>query len=305
MAHRFLVLCGLLVVSGPALAQDGLPLPGFELQRLRFEPSGLGSLVVGTGRTLDPGVFRVSVQGHYEHLPLNFRRSWAPEVSAIGMVENKFTTHVTAAVGVLPWLQVGAQVPFIVGQRGSIWRRSNTLPPDGQGLSTPWVSVRVAPLQMKNGAPLNVAAELAAGLPVGRQELLARDEFVLSPRLQLGLQGESFQLGTEVEALLRPSRDLSAMTGREHDVVGSELRLGATVTARGENSTATRPEVSLLLNLPLQGGRVSAEVLVGVRKHLLPGLDIYFLGGPGLGTAVDMPLLRVLAGAAFSTGPAD
>ena len=308
MAHRFLVLRGLLLLllllSGPARAQDVPPLPRFELQRLRFEPSGLGSLVVGTGRTLDPGVFRVSVQGHYEHMPLNFLRTWAPEVNSIGLVENKLTTHVTAAVGVLPWLQLGAQVPFIVGQRGHTWRRSIP-PPEGQGLSTPWVSVRLAPLQVKNGAPLNVAAELAAGLPVGREELLARDAFVLSPRLQLGIQGETFQAGTEVEALLRPQKDLSPLTGREHDMVGSELRLGATVTARGENSTATRPEVSLLLNLPLRGGRASAEVLVGVRKHLLPGLDLYFLGGPGLGTAVDMPLLRVIVGAAFSTGPAD
>jgi hypothetical protein len=72
------------------------------------------------------------------------------------------------------------------------------------------------------------------------------------------------------------------------------------------NKTATRPELSVLLNLPLQGGRPSGEVLVGVRKHVARGLvDLYFLGGPGLGTALDMPILRFLVGASFATDKVD
>ncbi|MFY0582980.1 flagellar motor protein MotB [Cystobacter fuscus] len=272
------------------------------MQRLHLEPSGLGSLVVGTGRTLAPGVVRVSLQGHYEHLPLNFLRTWDPGVNAIGLVENKFSGHVTAAVGVLPWLQLGAHLTYIIGQRGQ--RFMDLTPPRG-GLDAPWLVVRAAPWRMSAGAPVNVAVELASALPVGRAELLGRDRYALAPRLQVGFVGEGFQVGGEVGALLRPRYDLSALTHREHDVMGSELRLGATVTSRGQNDTATRPEVSVLLNVPLQGGRTSAEVLIGVRKHLGPGVALYFLGGPGLGSAVDMPTLRLLAGAAFATGEAD
>ncbi len=303
MAHRLLVLLCLLLAPGLSAAQGPKNLPAFDLQRLQFETSGLGSLVVGTGRTLDPGDFRVSVEAHYEHMPLNFSRTWDPVINVLGVVEDKFTTHVTAAVGVLPWLHVGAQVPFIVVQRGNSAR--GIVPPDGQGLGTPWVSVRAAPLQMKNGAPLNVGVELAAGLPVGREDILGRDTYEVHPRLQLGVQGDTFQVGGEAGLLLRPRHDLSPLTGREHDVLGNELRLGVAVTSRGKNKTSTRPEVSLLMGVPLQGGRLGYEVLVGVRKHVVRGLDLYFLGGPGLGTSVDMPVVRVLVGASFATGTND
>ncbi|HYO55257.1 flagellar motor protein MotB [Archangium sp.] len=303
MTHRLLVLFSALLAPGLAVAQSSKPLPDFGLQRLQLEPSGLGSLVVGTGRTLDPGVVRVSVQAHYEHLPLNFARTWDPKLNVVSSVESKLTGHVTAAVGVLPWLQLGAQLPYIIVQRGNTFR--SLPPPDGQGLDTPWVSVRAAPLQVKNGAPLNLAAELAAALPVGRAEILGRDTYAVNPKLQVGVQGEGFQAGAELGALLRPRYDLSPLTGREKDVVGSELRLGATVTSRGKNNSSTRPELSVLLNLPLQGGRPGGEVLVGVRRHTVKGLDLYFLGGPGLGTAVDMPFIRLLVGASFVTGEAD
>lgn len=303
MSHRILVLLSALLAPGIAVAQGSHDLPTFGLQRLQLEPSGLGSLVVGTGRTLNPGVVRVSVQGHYESLPLNFARSWDPAVSASSTVENKLTGHVTAAVGVLPWLQVGAQVPYILVQSGHAAR--GVPPPNGQGLDAPWVSVRAAPLQVKNGAPMNLGVELAAALPVGRAEILGRDPYAVNPKLQAGLQGESYQVGAELGAMLRPRHDLSPLTGRENDVVGNELRMGATVTSRGENDTGTRPEVSLLLNLPLQGGRPSGELLIGVRKHTRWGLDLYFLGGPGIGTAIDLPGVRLLAGASFATGEVD
>jgi hypothetical protein len=303
LVHRLVVLLCALWVPGLALAQAPDPLPGFDLQRLQLETSGLGSLVVGTGRTLDPGVVRVSVQAHYEHLPLNFTRGWDPALNVVGLVERKFSGHVTAAVGVLPWLQLGAQLPYIFGQHGEPFLR--TPAPNGQGLDEPWVSVRVAPLQVKNGAPLNLAAELSAALPVGRPEILGRDAYAVNPKLQLGVQSDGAQLGLELGALLRPRHDLSPLTRREQDVVGSELRLGATVTSRGMNSTATRPELSVLINLPMQGGQPSGEVLVGVRKHTVTGLDLYFLGGPGVGTAVDMPALRLVVGASFATGEAD
>jgi hypothetical protein len=300
---RWVVLLAALLLPDVGEAQSPPTLPSFGLQRLHLEPSGLGSLVVGTGRTLAPGVVRVSLQGHYEHLPLNFLRTWDPSVNTSGLVENKFTGHVAAAVGVLPWLQLGAHLPYIIGQRGQ--RFLDLTPPEGGGLGEPWLAVRAALWKMSEGAPVNVAAELASALPVGRAELLGRDRYALAPRLQVGFVSEGFQVGGEVGALLRPRYDLSPLTRREHDVVGSELRLGATVTSRGQNDTATRPEVSVLLNVPLQGGRTSAEVLIGVRKHLGPGVALYFLGGPGLGSAIDMPALRLLAGAAFATGEAD
>lgn len=296
-----LTLCALsLLAPAAARAQEhGHPLPSFELERLQFDPGALGSLVVGTGRTLPAGALRASFQAHYEHLPLEFSNEWAPGNSQ-ALVENRFNLHLAAAFGVLSWLQVGAQVPFIVAQGGT--RHVDLEPPGGSGLGTPWVGVRAALLRMDAGAPLNLAVDVTAGLPVGRAELLARDEFAVQPRLQAGLMGEGWQVGGEVGLHLRQRRDMTAVWPEA--VVGNELRLGATVTSRG--GTETRGEVSALLALPLDGGRTSGEVLIGIRRHLgTSGMDLYILGGPGMGAAFDMPTFRVVGGVSFGTAKVD
>lgn len=303
VTHRLLLLLCALLMPDVSSAQGATPLPTFGLERLRLEASGLGSLVVGTGRTLEPGAVRVSLQVQYEHAPLNFVREWDPGVNSVSLVTSKLSGVLTAAVGVLPWLQVDAQLPYILLQNGNSFLHLS--PPEGHGLDTPWVTVRAAPLSMQRGAPINLAAELGAALPLGVPELLARDAWALRPSLQAGYVDTGFQVGGEVALLLRPRVDLSPFTYRPQDVIGNELRLGATVTSRGRTKSATRPELSVLINLPLQGGRASGEVLVGVRKHATKGLDLYFLAGPGLGSAVDIPAVRLLAGGSFSWGEMD
>ncbi|MBN1206298.1 MAG: flagellar motor protein MotB [Myxococcaceae bacterium] len=286
------------LLSTPSLAQSRLP--AFDLERLQFDPGALGSLVVGTGRTLEQGVFRGSVQIQYAQQPLTFQDRWDPQTGE-ALVEGKFTTHLTAAYGVLPWLEVGAQVPFILNQTGT--RTFEALPPAKTGLGTPWLGVRAGVLSMKNGAPLNLALDVSAGLPVGSGEALARDDFAVYPRLQVGFQAEWFQLGLEAGTLLRSETDITPYSNRPNDVIGNELRLGGTVTSLGGKKT--RGELSVLLGLPLSGGRINTEVLLAIRRHVLPWLDLYVLGGPGLGVALDTPAFRVIAGASFSNGLID
>lgn len=293
-----LALVALSLLSSPALAQSRLP--SFDLQRLQFEPSALGSFVVGTGRTLDAGVFRTSFQFHYEQQPLSFDERWDPAAGQ-SLVEGKFTTHLTAAYGVLSWLQVGAQVPFILNQSGT--RTFTALPPSKTGLGAPWVSARVGLLSQKSGGPMNLALDVAGAVPVGSTEALAKDKYAVYPRLQLGVQGSGFQVGGEVGALVRKKVDLGVLSLRENDVIGSELRIGATVTSLGGKKT--RGELSVMTALPLEDGRMSTEVLLAIRRHALPWLDLYVLGGPGIGIASDTPSFRVIAGASFSNAKID
>jgi hypothetical protein len=293
-----LCLLALSLLSTSAFAQSRLP--SFDLQRLQFEPGSLGSLVVGTGRTLDPGVFRASFQVHYEQQPLSFDERWDPAAGQ-ALVEGKFTTHLTAAYGVLPWLQVEAQLPFIFNQTGT--RSFQAEPPSRAGMGTPWVGARTGLLSVKRGAPVNLGLGVSAGLPVGSSDALAREDFAVFPRLQLGVQSEGYQAGIEVGALLRKKVDIGEISLREKDVVGNELRLAATVTSLGGKKT--RGELSVLTSVPLDGGRMSTEVLLAIRRHALPWLDLYVLGGPGIGTAFDTPSFRVIAGAAFSNGKID
>ena len=289
-----LSLLALSVLSTPALAQERLP--AFELQRLQFDPGALGSLVVGTGRTLEQGVVRVSLQVQYEQQPLAFDERWDPQTTQ-ALVDGKFTAHLTAAYGVFSWLQVGAQLPFILSQFGS--RRQEMLPPTARGLDMPWVGARAGLMNMKNGAPLNLALDVSAAVPVGSASALARDDFSVLPRLQCGAQFEWFQVGAEVGTLLRNKVDIGPFSGRKNDVIGNELRLGATVTSLGGKKT--RGELSVLLGVPLSSGRMSTEVLLGIRRHALPWLDLWVLGGPGIGLAMDTPAFRVIAGASFSS----
>ncbi len=310
MANRALILSTLLsltalcpLVPASVRAHEGHPhgLPSFELERLQLDPGALGSLVVGTGRTLGSGVFRASLQGHYEQIPLKFSDEWSP-TNGDGLVNGRFTVHLTAAYGVLDWLQVGVQVPFIAAQKGS--RHFDLQPPEGGGLGTPWVGVRAALLRMESGAPLNLALDVTAGLPVGRAELLARDEFAATPRLMAGFMTEGFQVGGEVGLHLRKKHDLTELARWPESVVGNEVRLGATVTSRGGDET--RGEVSVLAALPMEGGRASSEVLIGIRRHLgASGMDLFILGGPGLGSAFDEPTFRVLGGVTFGTVKVD
>jgi hypothetical protein len=286
------------LLSTPALAQSRLP--AFDLERLQFEPGALGSLVVGTGRTLDQGVFRGSVQLQYAQQPLSFAERWDPQTTQ-SLVEGRFTTHVTAAYGVLSWLQVDAQVPFILIQTGK--STFEALPPAKRGLGTPWLGVRAGVLSVKNGAPLNLAVAVSGALPVGSAEALARDDFAVYPRLQAGLQADWFQVGLEAGPFLRSEQDITPYSNRPKDVIGNELRLGGTVTSLGGKKT--RGEVSLLLGIPLSGGRLNTEVLLAIRRHVTPWLDLYVLGGPGLGVALDTPAFRVFAGASFSNALID
>ncbi|MFP2925941.1 flagellar motor protein MotB [Pyxidicoccus sp. 3LG] len=292
-------LSSLTLLLGPApAAAQAQRLPNFNLQRLKLDPAGLGSLMVGTGRTLPKGMLRMAVQGHYEHLPLHFQTRWEPGGGA-GLVENRFTMDVTAAYGVLPWLEVAAEVPFIVSQGGT--KHMNVAPPEGQGLGTPWLGVRTALLRPDFG--FQVAADLSAAVPVGSEELLARDEYAFLPRLQVGFLAEGWQVGAEAGVLLRKRQELSGVSGEPADVIGNELRLAGTVTSRaGED---TRGEVSVLVGMPLKGGRVGAELLIAIRKHALSWMDLYVMGGPGVGAGLDTPTFRFVAGASFATSKVD
>jgi hypothetical protein len=156
---------------------------------------------------------------------------------------------------------------------------------------------------MKRGAPLNLALDVSAGLPVGSADALGREDFMVRSQLQLGLQSEWFQVGAQAGVILRKKLDLGAISQREHDVIGNEVRLGATVTSLGGKKT--RGELSALVGVPLQGGRPSLEALLAIRRHALPWLDLYVLGGPGLSTALDTPTFRVIAGASFSNAKID
>ena len=113
-----LSLLAALVLCTTALAQPA-GLPQFEVERLEFNPSGAGSLLVNSGQLLPGGRFRLSLVGHYENKPLTPELIDASEESGfreVTLISHRTTGHLIAAYGLGDKLEVGLQVPLILSQ---------------------------------------------------------------------------------------------------------------------------------------------------------------------------------------------
>jgi outer membrane protein OmpA-like peptidoglycan-associated protein len=285
----------LLLASG-ALAQQPT-LPRFELERLELNPSGAGSLVVGTGELLRPGSFRLSLAGHYEHDPLVF---YINGVRQGAVVSDRVMAHVLAAWAPLSWFELGVQLPVVLLQQGDDLRGLGVARPGGLGLSTPSVSARLGLLSQRGDAPLDLALELGLGLPLGSAEVLGLEEQVrLTPRVMVGRSFGLLRAGVDASVLVRPTLALNEDANIQ-DEIGSELRLGAVVATTGEG---LRGELSVRGGMPFHRGPSALELLAGARLPVGEALEVYALAGPGFGIEPGTPSFRALLGVAYGTAP--
>jgi OOP family OmpA-OmpF porin len=283
-----------LLLAPAALAQpEGVP--EFELERLELNPNGRGSLVMGTGELLPEGGFRLSLLGHYENDPLVLYANGEPVGAVVG---DRVMAHVLAAWAPLRWLELGLQLPVVVWQRGDDLGAQGIAAPDSTGLSTPSVHARVGLLSQRREAPVDLAVELGAGIPVGSKDTISRDRtFRFSPRVMVGRSFGWLRAGVDAGALVRPS--VTLIEDEEiQDEVGSEVRLGAVVATTG---TGLRGELNVRGTLPLTRQPKSLELLAGLRMPLGRTTEVYALGGPGFGDTPGTPSFRVLLGVAFGS----
>jgi outer membrane protein OmpA-like peptidoglycan-associated protein len=276
-----------------ASAQSEQQLPGFDLERLETNV-GRGTLLVGNGELLVPEGLSVSLLGHYQRMPLVL----SDGETELQVVRDRATGLLAASYGVLPWLELGAQVPFVLWQQGDDPSEVGLSPLVAQGLGTPVLQARLGLMSRRQRQPVDLSADLGVGLPVGTAEALAGDA---GPRFHarmiagttLGFLQPSLEAGVLFRpAILLASPDEDASTGAK-----AEVRLGAALATVGKG---LRGELGLRTTL---GSQVSMELLGGVRFPLVMGLDAFVLGGPGVGGALGTPRFRVLAGVAFRSEP--
>ncbi|MFY0526295.1 hypothetical protein ACN28I_25205 [Archangium gephyra] len=229
MSHVRLTAVATLLLASAALAQpEGLP--SFELERLELNPNGRGSLVMGTGELLPSGGFRLSLLGHYEKDPLVLYADGNPVGALVG---HRATAHLLVAWAPMRWLELGAQLPLVVWQRGDDLGARGLAAPASTGLSTPSAHVRVGLLSQRREAPVDLAVELGVGLPVGSEAAIARDStFRFSPKVMVGRRFGLLRAGVEAGALVRPTVALIADQNVQ-DEVGNEVRLGAVLATTG------------------------------------------------------------------------
>ncbi|HEX5750979.1 MAG TPA: OmpA family protein [Archangium sp.] len=286
-------LAGLLLSGSAALAGEPRAFPAFELERLDLNAGAAGSLLVGTGELLPEGELRLSSTGHYQHQPLVFARGG----ERLEIVGNRVTTHLAAAWAPFRWFELGAQVPLVAFQRGDDLRAEGIAPRDGQGLGTPLLGARVALLSQLDGRPLDLALGLGVGLPLGSASLLARDEGVsYVPRVMVGRRFGWFRVALDAQMMARPLLETSVNAVYTQAPIGNELRFGAAVATVGRR---LRWELDVRGSVPLVNQPNSVELLLGTRYLMNPSMEVFAMGGLGVGPAPGTPLFRVMVGTAF------
>jgi len=281
------IAAGVLLLVTAASAQVA---PTAELEQLYLDPAARGSLLVGNGRTLKGGTFRVSAALQYTQGHLKSGGST--------LLRDRFALHLLGAVGLTHWLELSGDLPVVVHQRSD----SGAFAPSAAGLSTPFIHARIAILG--EGAPVSLWTSLGLGLPVGSAGALGAGGLAFAPRINLGRNFERVQLGAELGALIRGLGSFAEVRGQSvsavprGDRVGSQLSLSIAASQIGEG---LRGEASVRAFASLSGTPPGLELLFGGR-YPLGEVELFFLGGPGLGGTPTTPTFRLYAGAAFGNG---
>ena len=288
-----MALWGLVLAAGPASA-EGLALPaGAELERLELNPGAAGSLLLGTGELLPQGELRVSAVGHYQHNPLVLSRG--DEVYPI--VGSRLTTHMAAAYSLTNWLELSAQVPLVALQRGADLLSEGIERPARYGLSTPTVGARWGMFSQQDGKWADVAVGMSVGLPFGEASGLSKATGThYTPELMLGRRFGWFRLALNAQARVRQTVTTSPDAAIKQAQLGSEVRVGAAMATVGRR---LRWELDLAATVPLVDQPKSMELLGGPRYLVNPSMELFAMGGLGVGSAPGTPLFRVLVGTAF------
>lgn len=295
------------VTSVAALAILGLSvnaeaqakLPGFELERLRINPSAQESLVIGSGDLLERGGFRLALAGHYQHNPLLYESGMGEADKAV--VGARLGAQLSAAFGITHWLEAGAQIPVILLQRGDRLTGYENIA-EGASMGTTFLQLRAAAMNEVRGDAFDLGAGVGFGVPLGSAGALSQDDGI-SAVLQLegGRTLTSWlRFGGNAGMVLRPKQAVASDLSRDVQVeVGNEFFTGLALTTLGEG---LRGELAAQLQLSLVESPAASEVWAGVRYPLAGAFELYALAGPGFGTAPGTPSFRTLAGVAMGAG---
>lgn len=296
-----LSLLAALVLCTTALAQPA-GLPQFEVERLEFNPSGAGSLLVNSGQLLPGGRFRLSLVGHYENKPLTpelIDASAEGGFREVTLVSHRTTGHLIAAYGLGDALEVGLQVPLILSQeQGNLEGTGFGQPSGGFKLGTPIANFNLGVLNQSESIPVDLAVGVSVGFPIGSDQALARENSLRAiPRLMIGRETEGLRAGFELGADMRPRVSIGEGDNSE---AYNRLRLGAAVSTTGEG---LRYEADILMWIPFGREFLAAETLVGVRGPVSNDVEVFAAGGLGFGDTLGNPNFRVLMGMAFGGMP--
>ncbi|MFL5347472.1 MAG: OmpA family protein [Hyalangium sp.] len=293
---RWVLLATALTGAG-ALAQPA-GLPEIELERLTLNPSGQGSLLLGTGELLPGGGYRLSLVGHYEHDPLVLYRG---DEKVGSVVKHRLTGHLAVAYGVSDRVEVAAQVPLVLMQRGDdLTALGVGKPQEGLALGTPYLSLRLGLLSQRDENPVDLAVGVNMGLPLGSADALARESSLNAvPSVMVGRSFGLLRASVDAGVSLRPSATFSADQDLK-DELGNAVHLGGVLATTGEG---LRGELNLIGTVPFKNGISTLEAVAGARLPVSESVEAFAMAGVGFARSPGTPTFRGLLGVAYGSVP--
>ena len=229
------------------------------------------------------------------------------------LVENRLTGHLTGAIGLFNWLQIGAELPVLMFQQ-----RDETRAPQsdqGEALGVAGIGdLRIYPkarlLRQRDGAPLDIGFQAPFTLPTGQAtDYFGEQGFTVTPTI---LASREFGL---LDGTLRVAANLGTRFRTEKAVVddqniaGTEFigRFGASYVFMVEEDRPTEFGISIATASEIEGFaeeipvRNPAEVLAEVDHTLFGPLSVFLGGAVGIIAGHGGPDFRVFSGLRFAS----
>ena len=302
--RRLAALAGLLLVvaASPALAQYQ-PAPvyhpdafktGISGNAYRLTIDGDGVFSVYRGGALEHFEFRGSAVLHYANTPLAVV---AGGETSRKLLNHRFETHLQAAFGLLGFLEVGAQLPFVVYQNGQLpGMKLGDI--DAMGGGNPALFAKVEALS-PHRFPVGVALALPVYLSPLGGDYAGFDGIGLAPTVAISTHFQDAWVSLNLGYLLQPDETILNIVDDDKITIG----LGVAYAVSNDLEAGLEMVGSTRAAAPFASGdEVQAEVDAGVKYRIGP-IRVMAGAGKGLSHGFATPVFRVFAGAEYAWKP--
>ena len=260
----------------------------------RLTVDGDGVFSVYRGGSMEHFEFRGSALLHYANTPLAVVVDG--DISR-KLISQRFETHLQAAFGLLGFMEVGAQLPFIVYQAGQLpGMKLGGIDAMGGGNAALFAKVEAL---SPHRFPVGIALALPVYLPPLGGDYAGFDGLGAAPTLAISSHFRDIWLSLNLGYLVQPDATILNIIDDDKITlgVGATYAVSSDLEAGLEMVGATRAAAPFA-----SGDEVQAEVDAGVKYRLGP-IRVIAGVGKGLSHGFSTPGFRVFAGAEYAWKP--
>jgi outer membrane protein OmpA-like peptidoglycan-associated protein len=269
-----------------------------------FQPApalGAGYLQTLSGRQLPAGIWELGLIANYGADPLVIRDTTGAAVAPL--VAHLATADLLVAIGILDYLEVGADIPLVLYQDGGSFAPADAYGASGTGIGDIRLVPRVRLTPPPDGPGVAVSLALDLGLPTGDADRWRGGGLRVEPRVAVEYR---FASGVGVAANVGYAFQDEARllyVDMEHlftwsVAVDVPFRVGGDMTlhalAEVDGAVSVRADELAAEEVPVEG-------LIGGRFSAGP-FAVHLAAGAGLVRGVGSPEWRILAGLSIQAG---